>query len=480
MSDLRRTIAIVGAGFSGTVVAANLLTHPHHQRLRILLVDRSRIARGIAYAERDFPYLLNVPAGRMSASSGAPLEFLQFARRRFPDATAQDFLPRALYGEYLEWKLRRAELSAPHIELVRVEGEVNAITREQAASPFSLELADGRTFRVNQLVLAVGHAGPAQLPGTESLLRSERYVANPWRLPAVVGADDTVLLVGTGLTMADVVLAAAARTKGRIRLHALSRHGWFPAPQPTPQDVPSASGDADGAMLLEAASISTRQLYSAVRDLVSDAKARGGSWHDAINCVRQHAPALWHRLTMAERRRFLRHLRTLWEIHRHRLPKATFDALNELRTAGLLQVHAGRLQQCELLDHHIRVTWRPRGSAETSSLNVDRIINCTGADHDLRRLPHPLWNSLLSGGMICPDPLGLGLRTDAQGAVINTRGVIVDNLFYVGPMLQASHWEATAVLELRGHAERIARHLVTSPHEQTVRFARPTGAAVGY
>lgn len=467
MSEPRRTIAIVGAGFSGTVVAANLLAHPRHQPLRILLVDRSRVGRGIAYAARDFPYLLNVPAARMSASSHAPLEFLQFARHRFPDATEQDFLPRALYGEYLEWLLRRAELSAPpHVELVRVQGEVNAIRREHAA--LRLELADGRAFGANQLVLAVGNAGPAQLPGTEGLVKSERYVSDPWRRPNLIGADETVLLLGTGLTMADVVLAADEKARGLIRIHALSRHGWLPAPQPTPQEaVPSTGGDLDTSMLLEAAAISSRRLCSAVRNLATNAQARGGSWHDAINSVRQQAPKLWHALPITERRRFLRHLRTLWDIHRHRLPQSTLSALNQLRNAGVLQVHAGRLQECELLDGHIRVTWRPRGSAETSSLKVDRIINCTGTDRDVRRLSDPFWKALLSEEMICPDPLGLGIRTSAHGAVVNTRGMVVEDLFYVGPMLQATHWEATAVLELREHAELVARHLITLPPKQT-------------
>lgn len=473
MSELPRTIAIVGAGFSGMVVAANLLSHAYPRPLRILLIDRSRITGGIAYAERDFPYLLNVPASRMSANSHAPLEFLEFARRRFPDATAQDFLPRELYGQYLEWKLLSADaLALPHIELARVQGQVDAIFRDSTASPFMLQLVDGRTFRAHQLVLAVGNASPAQLPETATLLKSGRYVANPWRMPAAAGTDETVLLVGTGLTMADVALATATRAAGRVRIHALSRHGWLPASQPSPQDlIPPTGGGGDGAVLLKAATISARQLYSAVINLTNEAQARGSGWHDAINCVRQHAPALWHRLPMPERRRFLRHLRTLWDVHRHRLPQATSAALNQLRARGVLQVHAGRLQQCQLVDRQIRVSWRPRGSSELSSLNVDRIINCTGANHDVRYSRDPLWSSLLSQGLISPDPLGLGLRTGPHGAVINARGAIVENLFYVGPLLQASHWEATAVLELRGHAEGLARHLMAPRRERMVHFS---------
>ena len=114
MAGLLRTIAIVGGGFSGTVVAANLLRRPPLGPTRLVLIERGPdVARGAAFAGRGFPYLLNVPASRMSASSAAPKEFLEFARRRMPKATGEDFLPRALYGEYLNEVLLAAQLSAP-------------------------------------------------------------------------------------------------------------------------------------------------------------------------------------------------------------------------------------------------------------------------------------------------------------------------------------------------------------------------------
>ena len=69
LAGLLRTIVIVGGGFSGTVVAANLLRRPPRQPTRLVIVARSeQIGRGVAYAQRSFPFLLNVPAGRMSAN----------------------------------------------------------------------------------------------------------------------------------------------------------------------------------------------------------------------------------------------------------------------------------------------------------------------------------------------------------------------------------------------------------------------------
>jgi uncharacterized NAD(P)/FAD-binding protein YdhS len=67
--------------------------------------------------------------------------------------------------------------------------------------------------------------------------------------------------------------------------------------------------------------------------------------------------------------------------------------------------------------------------------------------------------SLLAQGLTVSDPHNLGIRTGPYGALIDAQGRASTNLFYVGPMLRADHWEATAAQELRGHAERLAGYL---------------------
>jgi uncharacterized NAD(P)/FAD-binding protein YdhS len=96
---------------------------------------------------------------------------------------------------------------------------------------------------------------------------------------------------------------------------------------------------------------------------------------------------------------------------------------------------------------------------EREELLVDRVVNCTGPDFDLRRLNDPLWRQLREDGLAVPDELGLGLRTGPHGAVFDREGWPGPRLFYLGPMLRADHWEATAALELRDHAEQLAARL---------------------
>jgi uncharacterized NAD(P)/FAD-binding protein YdhS len=477
VTRLPRTIVIVGAGFSGTTVAINLLRLSYWKPVRVVLVDRAeRMARGVAYAQTAYPYLLNVPAGRMSLNSSDPLEFLKFARKTHPSVTEDDFLPRSLYGEYLESALHDAELSSPsHVRLHRIRGDVCAIGRTTNTSTFRVELTDGSSFIADDLVLASGNPLPASISAMRALQGSSRYLADPWSSRPEFHLGETVLVIGTGLTMADMV-TAGSEAAHNVTFHAISRHGLVP---PSQTAFRHAGCNADEPSLVRAAALSARHLLHAVRELSEEVQRRGGDWREAITCVRNLAPILWQRLPNRERERFLRHARPYWEVHRHRLPQETLAKLNRLRRSGNLHIHAGRILTCEPVGGKIRVSWKARGGDAEQTLLVDHVINCTGADYNPERSREPLMRSLLKQDLATPDALGLGLRTGAHGALINSRGQVEASLYYIGPMLRADHWECTAAQELRIHAERLAHHLAAPAVKPmfAVSGARPPGPA---
>lgn len=460
MAGLLRTIVIVGGGFSGTVLAANLLRRPPVGPTRLVLIERaSEVGRGAAYAERAFPYLLNVPAGRMSANSSAPKEFLEFAQRRMPNVTGENFLPRALYGEYLSQLLLAAELSAPrNIRLEIVRGTVTNIRRIERHLPLQVELDDGRRYTADDVVLAPGNPKPASLAVARDVLQHPSYVADPWASDVKFTADQTILLIGTGLTAADVINAASADQQRLPTLHALSRHGLVP-PRQTPFRPDAFKGD--GNALLLAASTSLRGLTRSVRLLANEAEKVGGDWREAITFVRNMAPTIWQRLPERDRIRFLRHVRAYWDIYRHRLPPQLIQKIDTLRSSRHLTIHAGHIKEFIPRDRRIEVVWRPRGTDRLHAQQFDCVINCTGPDYAIARSTEPLWRNLVQCGLCVADSLGLGLRTGPNGAVIDADGWPGPHLFYVGPMLRADHWEATAAHELRGHAEKLAVLLAT-------------------
>jgi uncharacterized NAD(P)/FAD-binding protein YdhS len=451
-----RTVAIVGAGFSGTLVAIHMLRSAHERPVRIVLIDRDTIARGVAYARRPYRYLLNVPAARMSANSADPAEFLAFAQRTLPNADANDFLPRELYGEYLKGLLTGAELySQPRVHLACVRGSVVALERPHDSSEIYLRFADGRRLIADTVVLALGNPPPARIEASEAVRGSSRYVENPWAEPQSFNAGERILVAGTGLTMADIVLAGNQSAGGKAVIHAISRHGLTPLPQTTFR----VKGEFDAGSLVKQVPCTARQLLRATRALAKEAEGRGGDWREAVAQVRTLTPALWQCLPSAERRRFLRHVRVYWDVHRHRLPPSVWNLIDELRRNGTLHVHAGHLLGMQLAGKRIRVTWRVRGEDASTTLLADRVINCTGPHYDVHNSRDPLLRSLVLRGIAVPDPLGLGLLTDEFGALKGLHGARTHGLYYIGPMLRADHWETTSVQELRQHAEYLAHHL---------------------
>jgi uncharacterized NAD(P)/FAD-binding protein YdhS len=266
--------------------------------------------------------------------------------------------------------------------------------------------------------------------------------------------------------MADVAVAGLAERK--VVMHALSRHGLLPTPQ---APFRHTQLEHDPEPLLSAASSSLRCLYRAVRTLSADIESHNGDWREAITYLRELAPRLWQRLAVNERRRFLRHVRCYWDVHRHRLPEATWTELRNLQRDGRLRLHAARILRLEPAGKHVRVVYRPRGQSAVEQLLVDRVINCTGPGYNPAHTRERLLRSLLAQGLASSDALGLGLATDEFGTLVSASGHPANGLYYIGPMLRPAYWETTAVAELRQHAALLARHLAEEPESWTVRAA---------
>ena len=455
---MRNTIAIVGAGFCGTVLAANLLRRPPAAATDIVLIERgAAMGRGVAYAAREYPYLLNVPAARLSADSRDPLQFLHFAQRHAPDTDGEDFLPRALYGDYLEEVLSQAERAAPaHTRLKRIFGEVRRIT-PRGTGQLTAEFADRPPITADRVVLALGNPPAPLLPWAAAVREHAAYRLDPWDLPKTLGAEHSVLIVGNGLTMADVALVLSQETNRAPAMQTISRRGLVSLPQST---FRPAAVSGDGAAFLACAD-SIRSVLAMARKLTREVESGGGDWREVVTFIRHLAPTLWRRLPEVERRRFVRHLQAYWDTHRHRLPPQLAARLSALRRSGKLRVNAGRIDSVTASGQQLRVRWRPRGGGGGVTLTVDLVVNATGPDYSLNEGSDPLLNSLRAAGLVCADALNLGLRTARYGACVDARGVASRHLYYLGPMLRADHWEATAAAELRDHAEQLASHLAS-------------------
>lgn len=418
-------IAVIGAGASGVLAAVHLHhTSPH---LRIALLDSgARAARGLAYGTPYGAHLLNVPAGKMSAFVDQPEHFCEWLKTRMPEATPKTFAPRTIYGEYLTDVLAQAR------DIERVAGTAVGLTRE--GDLWRVHLHDERTIDTRAIILALGNLPPANPLRFEEPPRN--YLSDPWAPGAAQGleADAPIAIIGTGLTMIDLVLAL--RHEGHCGIvHAISRRGLMPrahAPHETRAlDVPSGS---------------PRELFRFVRR-----QAEQGDWRGAIDALRPHTQRIWREWTLPQRRAFLRHARVLWDVHRHRAAPEVAQQIDAMLAEGTLVLHRGRVQSIEGNE----VVWlAPDGS--TQRLEVARVINCTGPASDYAKLDHPLVAQMRRAGWLVPDPLRLGIETDVEGRLLDTNGAPVPGLFTIGPLRRPALWESTAIPEIRAQAAALA------------------------
>lgn len=457
-----RRISIIGAGFSGVVTAVHLL-RSESGPCTVTLINRSgRMARGVAYGTNSPAHMLNVPAGRMSAFADDEESFLRFARQRDPNVTGGSFVSRSLYGDYLDSILELAEATAPRGTILeRVVGHVWDIQPDADRSTASIILEDGRSIIADRIVLAFGNSAPVNPPITDrSFFSSSLYIRDPWAHGAMdeIGADEEILLIGTGLTMFDIVLDLRSRGLRRT-IHALSRRGMLAQSHRPHGHAPTYENFPPG---LDSGNATVLAYLRAVRSEIASHAAQGGDWRDVIASLRPSTPALWESLTDRERARFIRHVRPFWEIHRHRAAPEAADATRQLIEDGTLVVAAGRLLELSEVDGKVACTWRPRGSDSVVTRTFTRVINCTGPASDLGALREPLLDALIERGNLVADPLRLGVNVSENGTLLSRDGTASKILFYVGPLLKARYWEATAVPELRVHAARLAQALHAS------------------
>lgn len=459
------TVTIIGGGFSGTVTAVHLLRQRSATVRRVILINRSgAMARGVAYGTRSDHHVLNVPAGRMSAFDDDPDSFVRFVLARGVHADGGTFVSRHLYGSYLEWLLRDAADRAAGITFERLTADVLRIETRADGTGAVVVLRDGARIPSDRVVLAAGNYAPTDpAMADESFFHtSPRYVRDPWVPGALAAAIDPqlpTLLIGSGLTMIDMVLDL--QTLGaRGGCLAVSRRGLLPmahrssaAHAPSPIDLPS--GLLDGPRTV-------RAYLRTVRRHIRAASQQDMDWRDVVTSLRPWTAQLWQALSMDERRRFLRHVRPFWEVHRHRAAPQPHEAFTRLLEAGDVRILAGRLQSIQEDEAGIVVRFTPRASHDTVALRIGAIVNCTGPAGDSRKVRDMLFESLLAQGVLTPDALGLGIETSPTGALVGQDGRVSPTLYYVGPFFRARDWEATAVPELRQYACQLAEHLVQS------------------
>ena len=453
-------VAIIGAGFCGSMVAVNLLRKAK-QHVDIALIERSgSFARGLAYGTTDRSHLLNVPAAKMGAFPDDHEHFYRWAcenpeelkRQGVNAVEPHSFLPRVVYGKYLMGLLD--QVNGARGSLRRITAEAIDVA-PQANGRFRVKLRDAPPIFAQHVVLALGNFPPGDPKLRDQRYhRVERYLVNPWsdETRKKLAEPGDVLILGSGLTGLDLLLSLAP-LKSQGTIHVLSRRGLFPRPHRAVKPSSSFLGE-------KSLPGTARQACRLIRVQVKHAEAGGIDWRAVIDSIRPYSQQIWQQWPIEERRRFLRHLKAFWESHRHRAAPEVLELKSQLEKAGRLRCHRGRIFSIAPEKDFLSVQFRDSNAHSDRALDVGYVVNCTGPECNYHKLTDPLVVQLFSRGIIVPDPLFLGLDVGLGGTILNLQGERVTHLHTLGSPQKGILFETTAVPELRAQAAEQANRIL--------------------
>lgn len=443
-------VAVIGGGFSAAATIVNLIELLDPEQ-KIGVIGRSAgLGLGTAYGTADEVHRLNVPAGRMSIFPDRPNHLCEWLTQNGHAMGPEDFIPRQLFGAYvqdtLEAQLYRTD-NRSRIFLQDAEA-IDCESLDDGEQVF--HLSNGEQLASRASVFCIGGT-PAGLPLRDDriALEARRHLclnvwADKWMERA--GPDDTVFMLGSGLTMVDQVMSLRRRGH-RGRIHVVSRHGLVPLPHRIPRSPPVEAAFAPGSGPL---SEMMRRLRAAA--------GKAEDWRSAVDGIRPITQAVWQHLSLEERQRFLRHANAWWNIHRHRLAPDIRARFDEMRASGQVEVSAGWLHEIYENNGQARVAYRDRHSGTLRQISADWVVNCTGMEKcSISKVP--LLKKMSARGMISGDALGLGLAVNADSQIQREDGSTAASSYALGPMTIGQFFEIFAVPDIRVQTRHVASHI---------------------
>ena len=452
-------VLIIGGGYSGAALAVRLSREAGRSLSVGVIEPRKDVGRGVAYSALHPDHRLNGPDAVHIVLPDRPSDFPDWLKHNGlleTDAegragTGAFFARRTDFGRYM------AELFSSHqavnesrTNLIHICARAIALQSGPASSTVTLK--DGRRLRARLAVLTTSNERPAVPEPFQGYGQwHSSFLPDPWDTDclAALAPDTPLLILGTGLTAADVITALVAQGHtGPI--DAVSRSGLLPMdqnPMPDQESMWERFLQTPPRFVKKHGRLTkVSEILQCLRRDIADRVAEGKTWHGAFDDLRDAARTLWPQLPLAEQERFRRHLKSWYETRRFRIAPQIQAVLEVQQKAGRLAILAARIKAARRpVCGGIAVTCLPRGQDGTWEKTYGAVINCTGPSTFPADSGNPIMDQLARTGAVVPHPTGHGLLVDRACCAISASGEPQTTLRIIGPLTRGSFMESGSV-----------------------------------
>jgi uncharacterized NAD(P)/FAD-binding protein YdhS len=497
MNNRNISVAIIGAGASGTILAHQIIEKVSgitDACVKVYLIEKEgNHGPGLAYSTPLSAHILNMRADTLGILNGDPLHFVKWLNEQDKEIsniknTLGDinYPPRYVYGKYLKTVLdatvKKAGSYRCSIELI--SGEVADI--DQNGRAFSVKMADGSEINVDNVVLA-----PGNFPGAflSELKGKKGYIPYPWPVSEIaehIPRDKPVCIMGAGLSAIDTLITLI-ESGHREKITFLSRNGLLPKVQGPAYNYPLKYVNRENIdrYLSESGqnSISFDLVKRLYMDEMETAVGKKINWLDVFNPQESASQILekdisraesgvipyqaalttsgpltgyiWNSMSIDDRMRFDREYKTVWAVYRHPMPIINAKKILNVLKSGQLDIQQGR-------------TSVKAGGKEGFEIDVitrlgvpfviktSFIINATGQETDVTKFESTLIKRLINKGLISPHPNG-GIYVDFNTSGVKEKsGKDIPGLYALGEITRGVHFFTNGIVPNMVSSNRIA------------------------
>lgn len=376
-----KRIAIIGYGASSIITIYNLLKQAKNSEFCIDVFAKDDSC-GVAYETNNDNHLLNVRAINISGVLDDNYDFVNYLINHGYKYNEHDFVPRKIYKEYLK-NLRSRSFdfaSNKNISLSLFYNNIEEISCQDSKF-FIGDIKRGYDFVFLCISAKFIDNNFFNIDISKYIQKSEIHIK------------------GAGLTAFDAIISLQdLNYMGTIFLHSRSKR----IPQPHNQKINN--------FLNPIIDISDAQIPLSIlfKKFVSRCR-NSDNWQEKFDSIRPITNDIWNQFTLEKKKRFMRHLFRLYNIHRHRSPISIYNKI----------AHLLMYQKVVLTNEALK--------------NLD-FIDCTGFNFNYR---DQLIESLIANNIVRKNELEMGIDSSKK------------NFFIIGALNSGSLLETTAINEIK-------------------------------